>query len=854
MADKSNNAIKQTYTKLDHHHTGMDVDSIEICFATHLKYHLAKDRYTASDRDRFMSLALVVRERMIERWIETQQLYHRENAKRIYYLSMEYLMGRSLANNAINLGMADQCVQAMEQLGLDFQSLRDQEVDAGLGNGGLGRLAACFMDSMATLALPATGYGLRYDYGIFRQEIENGEQKEEPDEWLRYGNIWEFERPEYAFSVHFGGHIEVQNKNGKTQHIWRPFTTIIGIPYDTPIIGYGCNNVNTLRLWSAKAGEDFDFEDFSQGDYVEAVKHKILAENLTKVLYPSDSTQSGKELRFRQQYFFVSCSLQDITRRFKVHNSDFTRFHEKVAIQLNDTHPAIAIPELMRILIDREGLPWTAAWDTTVRTFGYTNHTLLPEALERWSLDLVKRLLPRHTEIIFEINRRFLDKISVRYPGDTERLQRMSLISEVPSKQIRMAHLAVVGSHSVNGVAELHTRLLKKNLLHDFHEIFPDRINNKTNGITPRRWLLKANPHLAHWISEKIGEKWITDLEELRRLEPYADKAGELDSFRAIKLINKQRLATLIEAETGYRVNPEAIFDVHIKRLHEYKRQLLNILHTVILYCRLKRDPGYDFVPRVFIFGGKAAPGYFMAKQIIKLINAVGQVINEDDTIGDKLKVIFLPNYRVSLAERIIPASEISEQISTAGMEASGTGNMKLALNGALTIGTLDGANIEIQQEVGEDNIFIFGMNAEEIEALKNNGSYNPWNYYHQDAEIREALDLIFVKNFFSLHEPGKFDAISHALFDDGDKFFVLGDLRAYAECQNRVQELYRNQEEWNRKAILNVARVGRFSSDRVIRKYAEEIWKVAPLPVDLSHKRCHTVMQARADFENDHQ
>lgn len=822
-----------------------NVDAIELGFAHFLKYALAKDSYTAKNRDRYMALAFSMRNYLIERWIETQQAYYHKNVKRVYYLSLEYLMGRSLLNNVVNLGMLDACKEAMERLGLSLEDLSLEEVDAGLGNGGLGRLAACFLDSMATLSLPAIGYGLRYDYGIFRQRIKNGQQMEEPDEWLRFRNVWEIERPEFIFRVDFGGHVEERRENDKNVSHWVPSYWIMGVPYDTPIIGYGSDNVNTLRLWSAKASEEFDFNDFNQGDYIAAVRHKIQAENLTKVLYPNDNNYSGKELRFCQQYFFVSCSLQDLVRRFKVYNHDIAKFSDKVAIQLNDTHPSLAIAELMHILMDKEHLPWETAWKITVDTFGYTNHTLMPEALEKWPVEFFQKLLPRHLQIIYQINQQFLGEVSLRYPGENARLSRMSLVEEGPQKQIRMAYLATIGSHSINGVSELHTELLKKNLLSDFYNFFPERFNNKTNGITPRRWLVKSNYGLANWISQRIGADWVKNLDQLKQLEPYAEESRSRDSFRQIKLANKQSLAKVIASETGIQVDPEAIFDVQVKRIHEYKRQLLNVLHIITLYNRLKTNANLDMVPRVFIFAGKAAPGYFMAKLIIKLINSVGDVINSDKSIRGKLKVVFLPNYGVSLAEKIMPAGDVSEQISTAGMEASGTGNMKLALNGALTVGTWDGANIEIAQEVGKENIFIFGLSAEEIMQYKQDHTYNPWDFYQQDEEIKHTIDLLF-SNFFCLTEPGLFNPIRRALFDYGDTYFLLGDLRGYIDCQAKVEILYKDQQAWNQKAILNVARMGKFSSDRVIREYANDIWKVSSMPIDMSRKHAHTIMQAR--------
>lgn len=823
-------------------------DAIQRSFARHMKYSLAKDRYSATSWDRYVALSLTIRDLLIERWIETQQHYHRSNCKRVYYLSLEYLLGRSLAANIINLGVENECELALRKLDLNWQAICELGVDAGLGNGGLGRLAACFLDSMATLALPATGYGLRYDFGIFRQTIRDGYQVEEPDEWLRFGHPWEIERPEYTFPVYFGGHVETRPHNGSTRYEWCPSYNVTGVPFDIPIAGYGNDTVNTLRLWSAKASEEFDLADFNQGDYIEAVKHKILAENLTKVLYPNDNNYSGKELRFSQEYFFVACSIQDIVRRFRTDNQNFERFPDKVAIQLNDTHPAIAIAELMHVFVDKHHLSWETAWELTEKTFGYTNHTLLPEALEKWPVDLFERLLPRHLQIVYEINRRFLDRVALDYPGDTDRLRRMSLVDESHPRQIRMAHLATVGSHSINGVAALHTLLIQRNLFRDFYALWPEKFNNKTNGITPRRWLRNANPMLAQWITERIGEAWIKDLMQLKKLEKYTADAASIDSFRTIKLKNKETLGRLIQQQTGITVDPSAIFDVQVKRFHEYKRQLLNILHVITLYHRLKDNPRLDMVPRVFIFSGKAAPGYGMAKSIIKLITSVSDVLHRDPKTSHMLQVVFLPNYEVSLAEKIIPAADVSEQISTAGMEASGTGNMKLALNGALTIGTLDGANIEIRDEVGEDNIFIFGKKAEEIESLRASGNYDPRTYYNDDGEIRATLDLIR-SNFFSMHNPDIFQPILKSLLDHGDFYCVLADFRSYSDAHARIDKLYRDRAAWNKSAMVNVARMGRFSSDRVIQQYADEIWHAKPERIDLAMKGSVTITEARANL-----
>ncbi len=807
----------------------MTVDGLREDFDHHLRYTLARDRYTARDRDRYYALARAVRDRLIERWMATQQTHHKQNVKRIYYLSLEFLIGRLLGSNVVNLQMEDICREAMAQEKLDWTKLCNYEVDAGLGNGGLGRLAACFLDSMATMDLPAVGYGLRYDFGIFNQRIVNGYQVEAPDEWLKLGYPWEIAHPEFSFPVHFGGRVETRPGSAGTEWHWVEAQKVVGMPYDLPIVGYGGRTVNTLRLWSAKAAEEFDLDDFNRGEYVEAVANKVLAENLTKVLYPNDNVFQGKELRLKQQYFFVSCTIQDILRRFKADDNAWSVFPDKVSIQLNDTHPSLAIVELMRLLMDREGLPWDEAWEIVTATVGYTNHTLLPEALEKWPVDLFGRLLPRHLQIIYEINGRFLRDVALRYPMDNDRLARMSIIEEGGPKYVRMSHLAVIGSRSVNGVAALHTRLLKERVLRDFAEYWPGKFNNKTNGITPRRWLLRANPSLARLITQTIGDGWITDLSKLRKLESHAKDAAFRKQFRAARRQNKEALAGYIAARLGITVSPESLFDVQVKRLHEYKRQLMLALYAIVRYNRLKRNPRPDLVPRTIIFGAKAAPGYAMAKLIIKLIHQVAEAINRDPQVRDKLTVVFVPNYRVSLAEKIIPAADLSEQISLAGTEASGTGNMKLMLNGALTIGTLDGANVEILEEVGKENIFIFGLKAEEVEQLRPH--YNPRDIYQKDEEIRQALDMVR-QNFFSLMEPGIFDPLVRSLLDEGDRYMLLADLRDYIETQDRVDAAFKDSEGWARKSILNVARAGRFSSDRTIAEYTSEIWHVKPVKV----------------------
>jgi starch phosphorylase len=745
----------------------------------------------------------------------------------VYYLSLEFLIGRLLGNNVINLKMDPICQEALADYGLDWNSLRDFEVDAGLGNGGLGRLAACFLDSLSTLDLPGMGYGLRYDYGIFKQRVVDGQQVEEPDHWLKDGYPWEIARPEYTQVVHFGGRVECIT-NGRAEWRWVETEQVLGTPYDLPVIGYsGC--VNTLRLWSAKADDEFHLEDFNKGSYVEAVENKVLAENLTKVLYPNDNVLAGKELRLRQQYFFVSCSLQDILRRFRVNNSDWTRLPEKVFIQLNETHPALIIPELMRLLVDREGVDWNTAWSITRACTGYTNHTILPEALEKWSVSLMERLLPRHLQIIYEINGRFLKQVAAMWPGDVERLIRMSLIDEQGDRSVRMANLAIIGSSAVNGVAQLHTDILKQSLFRDFYELYPTHFSNKTNGITQRRWLLKANPKLASLITDTIGPKWITDLDELRGLERYAGDRAFLEAFRKVKQSNKEALAAYIRNEVGLDVLPESIFDVQVKRLHEYKRQLLLVLYIIILYNRLVDEPELDIQSRTFIFAAKAAPGYSMAKLIIRLIHGVADVVNANPRIREKLAVVFLPDYRVSLAEKIIPAANVSEQISLAGTEASGTGNMKLMLNGALTVGTLDGANVEILEQVGDENIFIFGLTAEEVASLR--PAYSARAIYHADPEIRRAIDMIR-RNVFCLLTPGTFDPVVRSLLDFNDHYMLLADLRAYMETQARVDELYRQPHLWDAKALMNVVRSGKFSSDRTIREYARDIWHIEPVKV----------------------
>ena len=807
-----------------------DVKSLERQFARHLKLSMAKDEYSATKNDKFKSLVYTVRDRLFEKWINTQQSYYHNDVKRIYYISMEYMMGRLLGNAMINLGLENQFHQALLELGIRMEELQNLEFDAGLGNGGLGRLAACFLDSMATLQLPAYGYGIRYEYGIFTQKFKNGWQIETPDHWLRYGNPWEIERPEYIYKVHFYGQVQTMRVAGEIKHEWVDTEEIIAVAYDTPIPGYHNNTVNNFRLWSAKSTREFNLEFFNSGDYEKAVEDKISSEVISKVLYPRDDFVEGRELRLKQEYFLVSATLQDIIRRFKkIYHNEFSLLPEKVAIQLNDTHPTLAIPELMRILIDLEGLQWDDAWKITQQTFGYTNHTGLPEALETWRIPIFERMLPRHMQIIYDINARFLKNITEKFPNDVAKLRRMSIIEESQEKRIRMANLAIIGSHSVNGVAELHTNILKSDLFRDFYEIYPERFNNKTNGITQRRWLKLANPLLSNLITDTIGDTWITDLNELKKLESYATDTQFQEKWLEIKYKNKKHLSHCIHKHLGIELNPESLFVSQIKRIHEYKRQLLNALYIITLYNRLKSDKKYKMPARAVIFAGKAAPAYTTAKLIIKLINSIAKVINNDTDVNEKLNVVFMPNYSVSQAELVIPATELSEQISTAGMEASGTGNMKLALNGALTIGTLDGANIEIMEEVGKENIFIFGLTADKVHSYRAIG-YKPQQYYEQNIELKAAIDMIADGQFSNgqrdLYKP-LLDSLLH-----NDYFMVMADYQSYIDTQDKVNELYLNKREWIRKSIINSANMGKFSSDRTINEYTKEIWKVKPLKI----------------------
>jgi len=801
-------------------------------FLDNLFYVQGKIPALATRHDYYTALALTVRDRLWHRWISTAQAYTHQGSRTVAYFSAEFLMGPHLGNNLLNLGIHEEVRQAVKELGLDFEGLLAGEDEPGLGNGGLGRLAACFLDSMATLQIPSLGYGIRYEFGIFHQEIVDGWQVEKTDKWLRFGNPWEVARPEWAVEVKLGGHTErYTDEHGRVRVRWIPHRIVNGVPYDTPILGYRVNTANTLRLWRAEAPESFDFAIFNRGDYYGAVNQKVSSENLTKVLYPNDEAAQGKELRLEQQYFFVCCSLQDMLRILKVQMIPLERFHEKFAVQLNDTHPAVAVAELMRLLVDEHGMDWERAWAIARRTFAYTNHTLLPEALERWPLEMFRKVLPRHLEIIFEINARFLDEVRIRFYGDEQRVASLSLIDESGERYVRMAHLACVASHAINGVAELHSELLKRDVLKDFHDLWPERFSNQTNGVTPRRWMALANPRLARLVSDAIGGDWVRDLGELRRLEPLASDAGFRAQWREIKRANKVALAELARERTGVLLDPDSMFDVQVKRIHEYKRQHLNILHVIALYHRLRADSRFEMLPRTFVFGGKAAPGYHLAKLMVKLINSVGEVVNRDAAVRERLRVVFLPNFNVTNAQRIYPAADLSEQISTAGKEASGTGNMKFCMNGALTIGTPDGANIEICNEVGAENFFMFGLSVSEVAALRREG-YRPAHYYERNAELRDVLDLIR-DGFFSRGDTQLFRPLIEGLLR-WDPYLVLADFEAYAECQSRVSRAYAEQDRWQTMSIINVARSGRFSSDRTIRDYAERVWRVPRVPIRL--------------------
>lgn len=807
-----------------------DPNSLQESLFRHLKYTFGKEFRSKSIRDVYLALTLSLRDRLLEKLLETEARYQAADAKRLYYLSMEFLIGRSLGINLTNMDIFEACRTALMDMGVDLEEVREQEPDAALGNGGLGRLAACFLDSLATLDYPGFGYGIHYEYGLFRQEIDNGYQKEKPDHWLSKAGPFQIERTEESCVIPLYGRIEHGlDLNGNYNPMWMDWRVIIGVPHDIPIVGYGAKTVNYLRLYAAKPSSDFDIQIFNAGDYFRAVEQKIKSETVSKILYPSDTFDTGKELRLIQEYFLVACSLRDIIRRYLKTHQGFDAFPDQVNIQMNDTHPALAVAELMRILVDEHSQEWDTAWNITQKTLAYTNHTLLSEALEKWPVSLLEHVLPRHLQIIYEINHRFLGEIAVLWPGDTDRLSRMSLIEEGAEKQVRMAHLAIIGSHSVNGVSALHTDLIKTSLVPDFFARWPERFNNKTNGITQRRWLLKANPLLADLLSETVGSDWITDLTRLKGLESFASDPAFQERFRKIKKANKEHLGKIIYQTTRLKINPDSLFDIHAKRIHEYKRQLLNVMHIIHEYFRIIEDGHEPAVPKTYIFAGKAAPGYWAAKQIIKLIHNVGDIIHKDRRIKDRLKVVFIPDYRVSLAERIIPAAEVSEQISTAGTEASGTGNMKFALNGALTIGTLDGANVEMQEEVGEDNIYIFGLKTREVQEMKQTGTYHPLNYYHKHDSIRRVMDA-FWDNRFCPHEPGLFRWLYHHILEKGDRYFHLADFLSYSRIHETADADYLQIPVWNRKSILNVARMGKFSSDRTISEYAREIWGLTPV------------------------
>ncbi|WP_442497679.1 glycogen/starch/alpha-glucan phosphorylase [Methylobacter sp. sgz302048] len=810
---------------------GMDKEHLVADFKHYYGHRLGRDEHCKSPHYAYEALAMVVSDRLIVRWKETYNAYRDEDCKRAFYLSMEFLMGRTLSNAMLNLGINNAVDNAMYELGLELEELIDSEPDAGLGNGGLGRLAACFIDSCATLQLPVTGYGLRYEYGMFSQDIVNGEQVEKPDHWLRNGNVWEIERPEYTHRIKFGGRTETHTDElGNKKVYWVDTHDILAVPFDTPIPGYQNGTVNTLRLWKATATEEFDLQEFNAGDYAESVAAKNTAENITMVLYPNDANENGKVLRLRQQYLLASASLQDVIANWVGrHGNDFSEFATKNCFQLNDTHPSIAVAELMRLLIDMYGLDWDEAWHITRNTMAYTNHTLLPEALERWSVDLFKQLLPRLMEVIFDINAHFLAEVSARWPGDIDRLARMSLIEEGPQQQVRMAYLAIVGSYSVNGVAELHSKLLQQGLFRDFYELWPEKFNNKTNGVTPRRWLAGCNPELAQLITGAIGDGWLTDLSLLKNLKPFADDKTFRERWYQVRQNAKERLINYKKQEHDIDLDADALFDVQVKRIHEYKRQLLNVLHVIHLYDRIKRGDTATWTNRCVLIGGKAAPGYYMAKKIIKLINNVSHVINSDPDIGNKLKLVFMPNYRVSAMEKICPGTDLSEQISTAGKEASGTGNMKFMMNGALTIGTLDGANIEIREEVGHENFFLFGLTEAQIEELSHH--YDPASIISQDEDLQRVMNLLECGHF-NQFEPGIFDDIIASVKSPHDPWKTVADFRSYVDAQNRVEDAYRDKDHWIRMSILNCAASGKFSTDRTIADYNDNIWKLTPVSV----------------------
>src|SRR5215831_6644600 len=810
--------------------TGLETEDIKQSFLDNLFYGMGRVPAIATRNDLYTALALTVRDRLFRYGIHTVETHEEQQTRRVAYLSAEYLPGPHLGLNLLNLGITEQARQALSQLGYDLDDLMEQGVEPGLGNGGLGRLAACYLDSLASLQVPAIGYGIRYEFGIFEQAIKDGWQVERTDKWLRYGNPWEVVRPEIYYEVKFGGHTEHwTDEKGHHRVRWAPDNVVKGEAYDTPVLGYRVGTSNLLRLWKAEAVESFDFAAYNQGDYYRAVEEKMSSENITKVLYPNDELKQGKILRLQQQFFFVSCSLQDLLRVHQLRGGRPENFHEKNAVQLNDTHPAVAVAELMRLLVDEHELGWDTAWQVTSQAIAYTNHTLLPEALEKWPVEIFGHLLPRHLEIVYEINRRFLDEVRAKFPGDDERLARMSLIDEGGPRSVRMANLATVGSYSVNGVAQLHSGLLKNTVLADFAALWPEKFCNVTNGVNPRRFVALSNPALTKLITERIGDRWLFELSELRKLEPFATDPNFQSRWRELKLENKQKLARLIEARTGIHVNPQTIFDILVKRIHEYKRQHLFVLYILTLYLRLKHDPQADFPARTFMVGGKAAPGYFMAKLIIKLINAVSSFVENDPVVRDRLKLVFIPSFNVKSAQHMYPAANVSEQISTAGKEASGTGNMKFALNGALTVGTLDGANVEIRDAVGPENFFLFGLTAEQVAETLRRG-YRPREVVAHDPELKAVLDLIR-SGFFSPEDPDLFHPLVDALLNE-DGYMVLADFRAYADTQLEVNALWKDQSEWTRKSILNVARMGKFSADRSIDDYCERIWNVKPIHV----------------------
>ena len=813
-----------------HSDVALTVPAFQDAIRYHARYSLGKRWGRCSGRELFTAVAFAVRDTLIDRMLDTEDRYQQTDPKRVHYLSMEYLLGRSLKNNLSNLGMLDLCRDALHKIGVDLEEVLEGECEAALGNGGLGRLAACFLDSLATMSMPGYGYGLNYEYGLFKQDIDNGYQKEKPDNWLTHGSPWQIERPDEACIVPLYGRVEHGiDRAGQYNPMWMDWKIIIGVPRDMPIVGFGGQTVNVLRVYSARSSAEFDMQIFNEGDYLKAVEQQIASETISKVLYPSDLVEAGRELRLIQEYLLVACTLRDIVRRYEKSHATFDQFASKVAIHLNDTHPALAVAELMRILVDEHAQPWEKAWETTQTTLSYTNHTLMPEALEKWSVSLFEYVLPRHLQIIYEINHRFLAQVASVWPDDHERLRRMSLIEEGEQKAVRMVNLAIVGSHATNGVSALHTQIVKTSLVPDFYQLWPDKFNTKTNGVTPRRWLLQTNPLLADLITNTIGNGWITDLGKLRALEPYAQNPDFQQAFMKVRRSSKTLLTQIIYDRCRVAVSPDALFDVHVKRIHEYKRQLLNVMQIIHQYLRMTQDGKTPPVPRVYIFAGKAAPGYWAAKQLIKLITSVGQVINADPRVQGLIKVVFLPDYRVSLAEQIVPATDVSEQISMAGTEASGTGNMKFAMNGALTIGTHDGATIEIMDEVGQENIFLFGLQVEEIRKMRERGSYHPLTYYHRNPDIRRLMDT-FASGLFCPDEPSRFRWIYESVLDRGDPYFHLADLESYIETQERVAQAFQDPAGWTCKAILNVARTGKFSSDRAIAEYAKEIWNIKPI------------------------